>query len=126
MLRFIPIIPKSKDRPRMGCGHAYTPKKTREYEKRIAEETADIHVSGPVSLKLGFVMPIPKSWSKRKQTEMCGKPHTSVPDTDNLIKAVMDGMSQCWEDDRKVFSVLGVKRYGDIPGVLIEIEEGEQ
>ncbi len=35
-----------------------------------------------------FVLPMPKSWSKKKQREMVGKPHQQKPDKDNLEKAL--------------------------------------
>ena len=37
-----------------------------------------------------FVMPMPKSWSKKKKAEMNLMPHTQTPDLDNLIKALLD------------------------------------
>lgn len=127
IIKHISIVPRPKARPRGGNGHYYTPKKTRDYERMIAEHTSDIHVTGAVKMLLIFNMPIPKSWSKKKRAEMCGRPHLSVPDTDNLIKAVMDGMSACWENDRIVYDIRGLKRYAEDPGILIEImEEQEQ
>ncbi|MBU2647518.1 RusA family crossover junction endodeoxyribonuclease [bacterium] len=43
-----------------------------------------------------FVLPMPKSWSKKKRAEMDGTPHLSKPDTDNLEKAVQDAL--CVDD----------------------------
>lgn len=43
-------------------------------------------------LSLHFVMPMPKSWSKKKKAEMIGKPHKQKPDLDNLIKAFQDAV----------------------------------
>ena len=125
MIRFIPLVPVPKSRPRFSNGHAYTPRRTAEYEKGIADATADMRFSGAVSLQVGFFMPIPKSWSQKKKTEKCGKPHTSKPDTDNLLKALLDGMSGCWWDDSIVFDVRAVKLYGAVPGVLLNVEEVE-
>lgn len=39
-----------------------------------------------------FVLPMPKSWSKKKREKMKGKPHTSRPDLDNLEKALSDAI----------------------------------
>lgn len=51
--------------------------------------------SAPGELTLEFELPIRKSWSKKKQAELVGKPHTLKPDIDNLCKAVLDAM---WPD----------------------------
>ena len=39
-----------------------------------------------------FNMPMPKSWSKKKQQETVGKPHKQKPDVDNLCKALLDAV----------------------------------
>ena len=66
---FFPIDPVSKGRPRFTrTGHAYTPKKTADFEKSIAkyyaEEKGEFFV-GPIEVKLVFQMPIPKGFPKR-------------------------------------------------------------
>ena len=126
MMTFIPIVPIPKGRPRGGNGHFYTPQRTREYEQTIAEWTKNIYVSGAVTIAMTFIMPIPKSWSKKKQTEMCGRPHLGTPDLDNLVKAVLDGMRECWWDDRIVYAIHAIKKYGQDPGILIEIMEEQE
>jgi len=35
-------------------------------------------------------MPMPKSWSKKKQDRMEGKLHDQKPDADNILKAITD------------------------------------
>lgn len=45
---------------------------------------------GPVKIKTIFFMPIPKSLSQKKQTELQGKYHKSKPDIDNLEKKLYD------------------------------------
>ncbi|NWC66026.1 RusA family crossover junction endodeoxyribonuclease [Cedecea sp. P7760] len=48
-----------------------------------------------------FVLPMPPSWSKKKQAEYDGKPHQSRPDKDNLEKALLDALfgedSHIWD-----------------------------
>ena len=39
-----------------------------------------------------FHLPMPKSWSKKKQLAMCGEPHCNRPDLDNLCKSLMDAL----------------------------------
>jgi Holliday junction resolvase RusA-like endonuclease len=40
----------------------------------------------PETMHLIFVLPMPKTWSKVKQSRMTGTPHQSKPDVDNLGK----------------------------------------
>lgn len=51
-------------------------------------------VSNPLSLI--FVMPMPSSWSKKKQEMMASTPHQQKPDLDNLVKAFKDAL--CTDD----------------------------
>jgi len=45
---------------------------------------------------LKFFIPMPLSWSKKKRSEMVGKPHQAKPDKDNLEKAFLDAV--CVDD----------------------------
>lgn len=122
----IPVIPKPKQRVRVVNGHAYTPKQTVQYEQIISKAVQDIRVTGAVGLWVLFEMPMPKSWSKAKKVRMNGTPHIQTPDTDNLLKSVMDGMKECWWDDRQVYQVSGKKLWAYEPQVIITIKEQEQ
>lgn len=64
-----------------------------------------------------FYLPLPKSWSKKRKTEMLGKPHQVKPDIDNLLKAVMDALC---ENDSYIYEVqyLG-KFWSETPGIEI-------
>lgn len=48
-----------------------------------------------------FVLPMPKSWSKKKRAKMDGRPHMVRPDKDNLEKALLDSVfsedCQIWD-----------------------------
>lgn len=39
-----------------------------------------------------LLVPMPKSWSKKKKAELLGTPHIQRPDKDNLEKAVLDAI----------------------------------
>ena len=39
-----------------------------------------------------FGMPMPKSWSEKLKNLMCGKPHETKPDLDNLLKGLGDAV----------------------------------
>ena len=67
---FFPFEPVPKARPRFFRGHAYTPKTTQDYEKKIAEyykEQTDDFYDGAIKIKLVFHMPIPKSTTKKNR-----------------------------------------------------------
>lgn len=73
----------------------------RLYEIRVPE--AGAHIT--------FVLPMPKSWSKKKRAEMDGQPHQQKPDIDNLTKALLDAL---FEDDAHIWDVRTSKRWGEI------------
>lgn len=52
-----------------------------------------------------FVM-MPQSWSKKKKSEFCGKPHQQKPDLDNYLKAIQDALLP---DDSHIWSVWAAK-----------------
>lgn len=56
-----------------------------------------------------FVLPMPKSWSKKEKARMNGQPHTKIPDVDNLLKGLMDA---CLKQDCKVNNVTVSKVWG--------------
>ena len=94
--------PQGKGRPRFTRkGHAYTPEKTKEYEKRIhAAAWQKMHelklkpIEKFCHVEIIAFMEIPKSWPKvrRLEAEYGAILPTSKPDVDNIIKAALDGM----------------------------------
>ncbi|MCM3452767.1 RusA family crossover junction endodeoxyribonuclease [Heyndrickxia oleronia] len=80
--------------------------------------------AGPVEVRIWFNMPIPKSWSKKKQNEAYGEYHTKKPDTDNLLKGVFDSLNKiAWQDDNQVAKVIATKIYAEKSGIEIEIKQ---
>ena len=126
----LPFIPVPKARPKFTrTGHAYTPKKTADYESRIADyykfKGGELF-EGPIKVILQFQMPVPKSFSKkRKQAIMDGdNRHTSRPDLDNLCKAVLDALNGvAFKDDAQISSIRMIKFYSFYPGVRLKIME---
>lgn len=81
-------------------------------------------MSGPIEANLTFFMPIPDSWSKKKQDRFDGQPHTSKPDRDNLEKGVLDSFNKIvWKDDGQVCDGRTRKFYSREPRIEIEIKE---
>lgn len=135
--------PVGKGRPRVtarrGKGkdsaiyaHAYTPKKTREFEENIRFEfmanccekmpvfTKDI----PLKIEMTFAFSIPKSWTKKKKEEarLGLVQHTKKPDADNCAKAVADALEgYAYESDAQITAWQLEKIYADDPYVEVKI-----
>lgn len=63
----------------------------------------------PDAFTVLFVCVMPKSWSKKKKEEFNGRPHSSRPDVDNLLKGFMDAL---YEEDSGVWKVSAAKVWG--------------
>ncbi len=131
---FIPGNPIAQPRHRVsvrfGKAHAYLPASHKVHGwKSIIwlycsnNKLSNLNITKPVKIDLTFFMPIPKSL-KNKITSM--QPHIKKPDIDNLVKAVLDSMTDChvWQDDSLVYDIASRKFYSDAPGVLIKLKEG--
>lgn len=63
-----------------------------------------------------FVLPMPKSWSKRERERMFGTPHLQTPDVDNLLKGLLDAI---YENDSMVWDIRVTKKWGNIGEIII-------
>lgn len=129
----VPGQPVAKGRPRAcirgGRVATYTPDTTARYENlvRLAAQEAmrgAAPVVGAVALEVKAFLPVPASWSKRKQAEaIAGTVRPSGrPDADNLLKSVADGMNGVvFADDAQVTSCLVQKRYDTAPRVEVRV-----
>ena len=63
-----------------------------------------------------FILPMPKSWSKKKRQQFDGKPHQSKPDFDNLVKALSDAI---YEDDAHIWDARITKLWGEVGQIII-------
>ena len=93
----------------------------REYEQMIAWAYQMKHgneepIQGAFGIQIKAVLEPPKSASKKRQAQMLQgyiKP-TTKPDTDNVVKAVLDALNGiAFEDDKNCISINGIKMYGD-------------
>lgn len=73
----------------------------------------------PYGIRAQFYLPMPPSWSKRKQAEMAGKPHRAKPDWDNLAKALCDAL---WEEDGCIASGVVTKTWCRPEEARVEVE----
>ena len=115
-------------------GRAYTPAKTRAWKQLVRKAGVGAALaagmSGPLSgalrMSLDFTLPIPPSWTKRRQAEASAQFIRPIgkPDTDNLAKAVMDGCNEVlYFDDAQIVALSIRKRYGLVPHVCVIIDE---
>ena len=124
-------IPVPEGRARFTkTGRAYTPEKTRAWKRHVNKTAIEAALPDPLSgalrMTLDFTLPIPPSWSKRKQQRASDQLlyPISKPDCDNLAKAVMDGCNQVlYYDDAQIVSLSIRKRYGLIPHVCVILDE---
>lgn len=63
-----------------------------------------------------YVIPMPKSWTKKKRAEMQGQPHQQKPDVDNLTKALLDAL---YGDDSHVWDIRTTKLWGETGQIRI-------
>jgi len=126
----VPVPPVAKARPRVtmrgGFARAYTPKKTTNFE-RIVADCCPVKdpIPTPCHISIKFCLPIPKSWSKAKQRAAATGElmPTSRPDIDNYVKAIMDSLNGiAYEDDSQIVSLNALKVYATEPGIDIAIE----
>ena len=68
-----------------------------DFKERVRTLNIQVPVAGA---HVVFWVEMPKSWSKKKKAEMCGKPHQQTPDWDNFAKGLFDAI---YEDDSVVY-----------------------
>ena len=82
-------------------GFTYLETKSRKYVAHVtAAVRAAVKDQGwtapapdvPVSVSAAIYVAMPASWSKKKQAALRAMPAVSMPDTDNVLKALYDGM----------------------------------
>lgn len=121
---FVAGIPKAAPRPRKGKhGNFYVPDVDAAWKEAIGWRgkvaLRGKRSTGAVILELQFHMPTPKA-----NRLLCGTPHTSKPDIDNLTKSAMDALTkiQAWNDDSQVSKLTSSKTYASTPGLTVTIE----
>lgn len=79
-----------------------------DFKDQLSRFSKENNWTPPIPLSVRFTIAMPKSWSKKKKKEMCGKPHLPRPDLDNLIKAFKDSL---FKEDSHVW------KYGEMEKV---------
>ena len=100
---FVSGAPKAQPRPRMSRqGHVYTPRTAEAWKAAVKAafmSRLKPKIGIPVYLTARFYLPRPK----RVKPDAV-MPHTGKPDLDNLLKSVMDDLTdiEVWKDDSRV------------------------
>ncbi len=72
-------------------------------------------------LEIDFILPMAKSWSKKKKVLYNGQPHKNRPDLDNLIKAIQDSL---FEEDSHIWQYGRMRKiWGYIGGIEIKLKK---
>ena len=125
--------PKGKARPRFRrigkFTTTYTPKETVEYENKVKKSFRKVinkdykPLEGPVQADAICFCRIPKSYSKRKRESLINQPCCTKPDTDNIIKSILDPLNEiAFHDDSQVCKISGLKLYGNLPRVEVTLK----
>jgi len=128
----IPGHPIAKKRARVvrnkhtGFVHGFNPQRQEEdtFATVIKASGAPYFETEPLKIKIAFVLPVPKSFSKRKRDKaLKGVLHpTKRPDLDNYVKFVLDCCnSVLFRDDSQVITIVAKKRYGEVPKTIVEV-----
>lgn len=127
--------PVGKGRPRVttrgSFAHAYTPKKTKNYERTIENSflekyNYDNMLKGPIEANIKGYFSIPKSSTKTARKLMAENliRHTKKPDIDNIAKSVLDSLNGlAYEDDSQIVKLTGEKLYSENPRVELYLKE---
>ncbi len=122
------VVPKGRARITRS-GIAYTPKKTRDYENKLAFFASEVMkdaplLEGPLWVCVRVSVSIPESWSKKKRAlALAGeiKP-IGRPDLDNYIK-ILDALNGIvWKDDSQIVEISAFKYYGEKPRLFLDID----
>lgn len=129
----IPGEAVGKGRPkfstRNGFAHAYTPKKTADYENFVKEcykSASSEYSENPLEVRIIAWCGIPKSTTKKNRALMLeGKTKPAKkPDLDNIIKIVLDSLNGiAYKDDSQIVSLIAQKFYAEEARVEVEIIE---
>ena len=151
----IPGIPVAKARPQVRTVHTgemyynkhrdreeekihaflHTPEKSVNFENLVrmafVATCGDAPTQEPVEIEIRAFFQIAKSAKKSDREDAAREvlPHTKKPDSDNVVKAVLDGLNTvAFADDKQVFRITVSKWYSNRPRteVTITIQSQEE
>ena len=123
--------PVAKKAPRFSrrSGIVYSDPLTKKYEAhaRISAQNAigdGKPTTEPLYVMVEVELPVPQSWSKKKQQRALEGiiAPTKRPDVDNLAKSALDACNTIiWHDDCQIVGLFVVKRYSDTSRLTIRV-----
>lgn len=85
---------------------------------QLTIEARKAQLTLPDEFGVTFYLPMPSTWSKKKQERMEGEVHQRKPDVDNLLKSLLDCLKP---NDQSVHTLTHLKkRYSVNPRVEVE------
>jgi Holliday junction resolvase RusA-like endonuclease len=131
-------IPVPKGRPRFRIVKprgkpqfvtVYSPSETVAYEKLVADGAwvamgVRAPLEGALTVLVEAFMPVPASWSKKRQAAaLAGEVHhVSKPDCDNLGKISADSVNKIvFVDDSQIVSMTVIKTYAEVPRLRVTV-----
>ena len=127
-----------KQRPRISGRRAYTPQKTKDYERKVRQAFSDAYHGDipvysqdtPVRAVIEVIQGVPQSWSKKKrEAALLGTvaPTSRNGDLDNIAKSILDALNECvYHDDAQVTTLIVSKRYGEESRAVIRFYEDKR
>lgn len=105
--QLIKVRPLAKERPRATrTGHVYTPKRTANYEKQVAEEYKGPFFDESYLLEVSVVCNLEGSTIVITGTKKKNYKHQLRGDVDNYAKSILDALNGvAWEDDSQIVEV---------------------
>ena len=114
-------------------GHAFDPKKSRDYKRIVSLEAAKQYHGPmlehkPLRVDIRVYRPIQTSISKlkhRRRAEGLERPIVK-PDTSNYVKLIEDALTGIvWKDDNLITDLVASKWYSDEPRIEVTVTEAE-
>jgi Holliday junction resolvase RusA-like endonuclease len=121
--------PVPKQRPQFGRRKngkvsTFTPPKTVKATNFIKGEAAKQYQGKPMTGAIVAQVVFIASWPKSHKRPRIFPMHTKRPDIDNCLKLIFDALNGIvWVDDCQVVKVTVVKRYGDVPGIVVSVSD---
>lgn len=124
----IHTTPKAQKQTRFAQGHAYDPSKV-DKETLIWQMRAyapNEPLSGPLSVDITFLLPIPQSVSQALRRQMISNVHQHIvkPDVDNLAYLITNAMKKLiYRDDSQIVRLCIDKRYDERPRTVVKVTQ---
>jgi Holliday junction resolvase RusA-like endonuclease len=126
----IPFEVTAASRPRVTRYGTFYSKNYEAFRKVVGEwldKQIPVKLIGAIKANFIFIMPLPKSFSKKKKDSLLGKPCLTKKDCDNMIKAIQDILQgRYFDDDSQIYLVTASKYWGEKGIIQAELEEEEK